>query len=398
MVGIGGSLEITLLERLSVPDPVAFVDGHVVHVDRDPYVAGGVGDLVIDTVVYKEVHGLGVAVLDVIDTGLLDFAEVELDVVVFEIGTPLGDLAGEGGLLASILSDLDEGGGGLYLVKFVELDDCNLRLVRLITDLGESDVRLADPSFNGVGLYGPAQYLAGLAGGEDAAEDEPSVLSEDTAVIEVDIGFAGNLDHALRSIRCKGEVVGGLEGEGIDELVGSAVVVSPVAPVLLDFFSVGPGYSLAGGVAREAVQAAIGEEGLAPVLGGKELKIESGVALEFFRYGLVKVNGYLHGGSLSGDHYPGVEVIIVITQSHLDGILIGLDFTVQCVRNEVPLLRGVAEPDGAALDGADSVVDDLDAGILLVIETSGEGVAVDKDVHALSFEVLQVVDFQVRRG
>ena len=42
------SLQVTLLERLAVPDAVTLVHGHMVHVDGNPYIAGGIGYPVID--------------------------------------------------------------------------------------------------------------------------------------------------------------------------------------------------------------------------------------------------------------------------------------------------------------------------------------------------------------
>ena len=112
VVGGGGSLEITLLEGFAVPDAVAFVDRDVVHMDRDPDVAGGICHPVIYGAVDNEVAGLVVAVLDVVDAGLADGSEVELEVLVLVVVAPEFGLAGEclGGAAVGI--DAAEGGLG----------------------------------------------------------------------------------------------------------------------------------------------------------------------------------------------------------------------------------------------------------------------------------------------
>ena len=66
MVGRRRSLEITLLERLTVPYPVSLIHEHMVHMDRNPHVGGGVGYLVIDAGIDDEILCPFVAILDVV--------------------------------------------------------------------------------------------------------------------------------------------------------------------------------------------------------------------------------------------------------------------------------------------------------------------------------------------
>ena len=40
------------------------------------------------------------------------------------------------------------------------------------------------------------------------------------------------------------------------------------------------------------------------------------------------------------------------------------------------------------------MVDDLDSGVLLVVEPAGKQVAVDKDIHPGSLEILEIVDLK----
>ncbi len=52
MIGGCRSLEITILKRLAVPYPVSLVYEHVIHMYRDPYITGGVGDLIVNVIFY----------------------------------------------------------------------------------------------------------------------------------------------------------------------------------------------------------------------------------------------------------------------------------------------------------------------------------------------------------
>ena len=81
-------MQITFLERLAMPHTIAFVDCHVIHVDRNPHVGRGISDLVIDIFIDDEVIGLGITILDVIDARLSDSREVEMHIIVFIISTP----------------------------------------------------------------------------------------------------------------------------------------------------------------------------------------------------------------------------------------------------------------------------------------------------------------------
>ena len=81
-------LQITLLEGFSMPSAIALGHIHVVHMDRHPHIRRRIGDLIIDVRIDKEVICLGIAVLDIIDTGLLHRREVELHIIIFKIRPP----------------------------------------------------------------------------------------------------------------------------------------------------------------------------------------------------------------------------------------------------------------------------------------------------------------------
>ena len=129
------SLQIALLEGFPMPSAIALGHIHMIHVDGHPHIRRGIGNLIIDMLVNKEVVGLCVTILDVIDTRLLDRGEIELHIVVLEVCAPLLDGTTKclGG--SAILVDTHQSRICFGTVFFVQLDDCHLGLVRTITHL-----------------------------------------------------------------------------------------------------------------------------------------------------------------------------------------------------------------------------------------------------------------------
>ena len=93
MVGVRRCLAVAFLERFSMPYAVTLVDEHMIHVDRDPDVACCVGYLVVDVVVYDEVVGPGITILDIVYSRLCQLRKVEPVVIVLVIVAPVPDLA-----------------------------------------------------------------------------------------------------------------------------------------------------------------------------------------------------------------------------------------------------------------------------------------------------------------
>ena len=399
MVGVGRSLQVALLEGLPVPDPVGLVDRHMVHVDRDPDIAGRVRDAVVDIVPDDEVVGLDVTVGQVIHARFLHGREIEAGITVLEIIAPDLDGTGEHALGTAVLADAEHGGRAARLVQLVQFDDRHLGLCGDIPDLGESDIRLADPARNGVGLHGPAQHLARLSGGKKAAQDIPAVLGQQAAVVELQFGIlAADPDHTQGVVGSHQDLVAGRQRERLHEAVRPPVVIGLVALELLDFLRVGARGRETGGVAREAAGLAVHQVGLVPVLRGQEFQVEAGLALEGGRQRLVQVHVDPHRLADGGRDDAGIEVIIRETQADRDGTGFAVDLARGRGGDEVPLLRSRAQADGAALGGAHAVVDNLQAGVLLVVEAAREGVAVDQDVDALALEILQVIQLEVSGG
>ena len=63
--------------------------------------------------------------------------------------------------------------------------------------------------------------------------------------------------------------------------------------------------------------------------------------------------------------------------------------------HQVPLLRGVVQTHGTALYGTHTMMDDLNARVLLVVETAVETIAEHQHVDTLTLEILAVVELQV---
>ena len=135
MVGVSRCLTITLLERFPVPYAVTLIYIHMVHMDRDPYVACCVCDLVVYVVVDDEVVGLCLTVTYIVYARFLELCEVESVIIVLVVFSPVVDLALERYCLIAIRLDLDYLCCLFGLIVLVELDHCNLRLVRHIAHL-----------------------------------------------------------------------------------------------------------------------------------------------------------------------------------------------------------------------------------------------------------------------
>ena len=188
----------------------------------------------------------------------------------------------------------------------------------------------------------------------------------------------------------------GRKRQGFDELARTPVVIGPVPLELADLLFVGTHLGVAHRISREAVGLAVHQVGLVPILRGQELQVEAGFSRQRLRNRLVQVDGDLHRLALGFDDDAGIEVVPVVTHAHLDGLCERIDGTGRHRGHEVPLLGSGAQADGAALDGAHPVVDYLDAGVLLVIESTAERIVEHEDIDTLSLEITQVIQFQVR--
>ena len=386
-------LQIAFLEGLAVPGAITLGDVHVVHVDGHPHVGGGIGDLVVHMRIDEEVVGLGVAILDVIDTWLLDAREVELHIIIFKVGSPGLDVACEGYLRRTVVLDTHELCCSLYLVLLVELDDGHLGLLGGIAYLRDADIRFTDPARDGIGLYGPGNHLTRLSLRQYTAQHVPAVLGEHTTVVEFQFGIvAADADHPLRGVAGHHDAMACLHRTGIHETVCTSVVVGLETLELTGLFAIGAGDGLTGGIARQASQASVHREGLVPVLRGQELQIEACFPCQFLGHGFIEPHGNLNGLTLGSHHHATVEVIVVVAHRYLDAAFLTIYLTADGLRHKIPLLWGIVQTDGTTLYRAYPVVDDLDTRVLLVVESAVETVAEHQHVDTLALEVFTVVE------
>ena len=59
------------------------------------------------------------------------------------------------------------------------------------------------------------------------------------------------------------------------------------------------------------------------------------------------------------------------------------------------MLGSLVQTHGTTLHGAHAVVNNFDAGVLLIVEASVEVVAIDQNIDTLAFEILKVVESEV---
>ncbi len=95
MIGVWRGLKIAIFERFSVPYSVAFPHKHVVHVNRDPNIAGSIGYIFIDIFIYDEVIGFLIPILDIVNTRSFNRRKIKFNIVIFKIIAPGLNVASE---------------------------------------------------------------------------------------------------------------------------------------------------------------------------------------------------------------------------------------------------------------------------------------------------------------
>ena len=177
-------LDVTLFERFAVPNSITLVDCDVVHMDRNPNVGSGVGDFVVNIVVDDKMFALVITVLDVVNAGLVYLCKIKPYIIVFVICAPEIGFVFVNHYGFGVFVDFENLGCWQNLVFLVKFYNSSFGLRRNVSHLRETDVWLANPSVNGVRLYGPRDYLAGFAMRNNATEHKPSVLSQHTSVVK----------------------------------------------------------------------------------------------------------------------------------------------------------------------------------------------------------------------
>ena len=390
-------LNVALFERLAVPDTVALVHGDVVQMDWNPNVACGVGDFVVNILIYNEMVRFFVAILDAIDARLFHHREIEFHIIIFEISAPEIGFAFVSYCFIGVFVDFENFGCGQNLIVFVKLDNRRFGLRRNVSHLRETNVGLANPAFDGVRFDGPRHHLARFASRQHAAQHKPAVLGNHSSVVEADFVLVRrHFYQALGAVRRHNNSVRRLYRQRVNKLARAAVVVSSEPFELLGFLTVIDCGGVACGVFRQQSRAVVGKVHFRPVLRRQKFEIKSRLARKCLRNRIIQEYRNLYRVAFGLCHNARVEVVIVVTQRHLDALVVAIHLAVDGFRHKVPLLGRVVQPDGAALHGAHPVVDYLDARILLVVESAIERVAVNQHVNPLTFKIIAVVDDESR--
>src|SRR5690554_5633294 len=88
MVGIGRRLTVSFFKWLTMPNPVSLLHIHVIHVNGNPYIACGIGNVIVNTVTNNKIISFKVAILDIVYTRHIHRREIKLYIVVFEVIDP----------------------------------------------------------------------------------------------------------------------------------------------------------------------------------------------------------------------------------------------------------------------------------------------------------------------
>ena len=149
-----------------------------------------------------------------------------------------------------------------------------------------------------------------------------------------------------------------------------------------------------GRIARKDTGLAVDQVRVLPVACRHELEIEPGATLELCRHWLVDEHRDLEPRTVRRDDEARVEVEGLVAHRAGDRVGRRIDLAIDELRDLIPLLGRGAEAHGAAGRDAHAVLDDLDAGRLLVEEHAVVLVREDEDVEAARLEILLVVEGQ----
>ena len=395
---VGGRLEGIVHIGAAVPDAVGLIHLHMVHVDDQRDVHRRVPFVFVDIHIDREGIGLHSLIINTIEAGLTDIREVQPDVVVAvvelapDIGRDgLGDRPGAIRINAQQASRL-RGHGVL-----VEFGHGHFLLGGRIADLGEADVGRADPVLGDARLQVPFQDQAGLAGGQQRAQHEHTVLREVAAVVNADLRLGAHPHAKGVILRGEHDLMPGGHRQGHEEVSAAAVVEGALTEILRDLLGDGVQFGVVhrglGQDARQTVHEVVAAE----IRGREELEIQAGLADQIIRYGLVQPDLYQHALVLGQDLESGDEIIVLIGERYLHAALVAVDLAGAHHPEDIPLLGGVHQADTTARGEAFAPLNNLQAGEFLIIERPVVEVVVNQHVRAPGFEIAQIVELQALR-
>ena len=254
-------------------------------------------------------------------------------------------------------------------------------------------------------LHGPRDDLTRLTLRQHAAQHKPAILCQHTSVVQFQLSIiATDANHALWGFRSHCDAMACLDGARVYELLGTTIVVSLETLKLTGLLVVRTSDGLTGGIAWESVQTTVHRKRLQPVLRWQKFQIEASFTSQFLGYRFVEPYSNLDGLAFSCYHNTTIEILIktsssttqssgIVAHRYFDASFLMVYLTICHLWYQIPLFWCLVQSDGAALNGAYTVVDDLDARVLLVIESTVETVAEHQHVHTLTVEIFKVVQF-----
>ena len=122
--------------------------------------------------------------------------------------------------------------------------------------------------------------------------------------------------------------------------------------------------------------------------------IQAGVADKFFRKSFIE--GYTNNDSiiLCCYRHLGVEIVIIISQRHFDGIVLPVHLPFRHRRDLIPLFGRRLQPHCAAGSRPYTMMDQFYPGGFFIKEESVILVAENENVKSCCFKIFQIIQFQ----
>ena len=325
-------------------------------------------------------------ILDPVQPALANLGEIEPRIVVAEEAAPgLGRARQDGGQ-AAVRRDAVQRRHAAGGVVGIALDHRDLGLRRVVARLRVRDHRRPDPAGDLVRRDPPLQHRAGAAPGQETAHHVPAVLRLGASVVERERAAQGlDLHPALRVLGSEHQRGAGRERQGLH--AGRDARPDGAGRVARH---------RAGLDARQDAVPSVHDVRPAEVGGRQELQVESRPSHQISRQRGVEPHRDEQGGPVGPRLHTVGEREVGIGERDIDPVRHRVRVPCDHPGDRVPLLGRVGEPHVAVGRGAHSMVDQLDAAELGVVEQATVPVGEHQQVHAARLEVARVVERERR--
>ncbi len=269
-----------ILVGVTMPCAVSFIDFHVVHLDRKPYIHGSMPLSVIHITANRETIGSNLSVLDAIDTRLNDFRKINLCVIVSMIVYSPDIYFGiEDLFLVSVVVYLQDGSSRKHSIITVKFHHSHLFLCWSISYLRKANIRFTNPAGIISSLNIPACNLSRLASWKYGASHEHAILRKVTAIKEFDVAVGCHRNHKVIPLRSHHEFVSYRHRLHLNILFPTSVIKSRQTIELRDPITIRAHPRVASRVMRKNLRSAIHHEVGTKIRCREEFQIKTGLAL-----------------------------------------------------------------------------------------------------------------------